>query len=325
MIVFTKPGDTPEALAERYLGCVDASYASQIKAANYNSFAWQTMCGCGVYAPNRAVWLPEEDDIHDDERDEVIRAFDWIPSYHRENLVRAQDMGIDLYTLLGAYSLTATANTHTSDANIGLVGAAFAYNTADRVVDLKKGRMEKFTQRLGDVKEQLKAIAAMQGVELNEPGALDGYWKSYVELQEDYAQELHEFKLRNSPFLTKPLKTRNRVRKQGWQVYDKMVVRQAERMATMLKWAGRGFIVGDLAYSTAEVIEAYHEGKDWTKVVMREGTKTAISMGLVYLTELGVSVLLAMTPVGWVAIIGVAVVEAGEIMVSDHVIDRLFS
>jgi hypothetical protein len=159
MITFTEPGDTPSSVAARYLGKPDASLADKIRKENLTSFAWQNMNASGVYAPNRAVWITDDDESDSLMRDDIVRSFDWIPSEKRANLAKAQKQGIDIYTMLGAYALTAKANEFMKDENLGLTGAAFAFTTIDRANDLKLHRLERFKSGLDNVKSSIAKLS----------------------------------------------------------------------------------------------------------------------------------------------------------------------
>ncbi len=323
MIVFTQAGDTPESVANRYAGYNDADLSQQIKQCNSNSFAWHIMNCSGEYAPNRALWISEQnDDIDAAMRDDIIHGFDWIPSWQRENLAKAQQQGVDLYDLLGVHALTAKANEFMSDENLGLVGAAFSYRLTDRITDLKLGRLEKFHQRLGSLKTTLSDLAHTSNTEQGR--VLHRYHQQLTLLQEDFQHELKQFTLTNSPLLKRPLQINRKIAAHGWEIYDKFVMSDVERMAKMLKWSGRGFWAFELGDGLYETFDAYREGRDWTRVAVKEGLKTLAAYALPALTE-GALFLLATTPVGWVGFIVVGAFEVGEIMTANHILDRKFN
>lgn len=70
--------------------------------------------------------------------------------------------------------------------------------------------------------------------------------------------------------------------------------------------------------------DAYREGKDWRRVAKRESEKIATAALVTGLTDLDL-VVLGLTPVGWVAILAVGIFEAGEIMSTNHYIDRAYT
>jgi hypothetical protein len=83
-----------------------------------------------------------------------------------------------------------------------------------------------------------------------------------------------------------------------------------------------GFYAFEFFDGAVETFDAYREGNDWHKVAIKEGIKIGMATAVPIIIEDGVLAALAFTPVGWVAIIIVAAVEAGTIMLGDDLVDR---
>ena len=320
MITFSEPGDTPQSVAARYLGKADASLADRIKQENLNSFAWQNMNASGKYAANRALWISDNDQIDEILRDEIVRGFDWIPSDKRASLAAAQKQGIDIYTMLGAHALTAKANQLTKDSSLGLTSAAFSARTLDRANDLKLGRLERFTGGLNKVKGSIAKLVNLEAG-ADQTAHLQEFNTNLASLQGDFHYELNAFKLNNLPMLRKGLVAKNIVSKKGWGIYDKYVMREVEQMSSVAKYAKGGFWGFEILDGGFETYDAYREGKDWTRVALGASSKALLTYGLPLFTD-GLLMLLSLTPVGWVAIIFVGVVEAAEVVVANHYIDK---
>ncbi len=111
------------------------------------------------------------------------------------------------------------------------------------------------------------------------------------------------------------------MRKNGWAIYDKYVMRQVEQMSHVSRYLKGGFFAFEFLDGAAETFDAYREGKNWTRVAVRESVKVFTTYALPAITD-GVLLLLSLTPVGWVAIICVAAAEATEVMLADHYIDN---
>ncbi len=104
-------------------------------------------------------------------------------------------------------------------------------------------------------------------------------------------------------------------------IYDKFVMSDVERMAKMLKWSGRGFWAFELGDGLYETFDAYREGRDWTRVAKKESEKITSAA----LINVGTDMLIAFlgfTPVGLVGFIIVGSIEASEILIANHYIDK---
>lgn len=321
MITFSEPGDTPQSVAARYLGKADASLADRIKQENLNSFAWQNMNASGKYAANRALWISDNDQIDEILRDEIVRGFDWIPSDKRASLAAAQKQGIDIYTMLGAHALTAKANQLTKDSSLGLTSAAFSARTLDRVNDLKLGRLERFTGGLNKVKGSIAKLVNLEAG-ADQTAHLQEFNTNLASLQGDFHYELNAFKLNNLPMLRKGLVAKNIVSKKGWGIYDKYVMREVEQMSSVAKYAKGGFWGFEIFDGGFETFDAYREGKDWTRVATKESGKI-ITASIINTATDSVIALIGLTPVGWVGLLIVGAIEAGEIIIANHYIDKI--
>lgn len=316
MLIFTKFGDTPDSIAERVRGYPDSALAKAIRDANLGSSAWELMNGDGEYAQNRVVWVPQtEEPIDAVRRDDIVRRFDYIVSSDRYKLRKAQEQGIDVYTLLGVYALTAKVNDFMADSDLGLMGGVFAYKSLDRIFDLKLHRLDKFEESLTNIKQAIRDLDKAEAAE--QAAALETYNHYNAILQQDFAYELKEFKRNHRSFYQRPMDDTFSMNQRGWEIYDSYRVTDVERMASVLRWGGRACWIIDAGMGGYEVFEAYRDHKDWTKVLKKEIEKTLITATTIALTD-GVLAMLALTPVGWVAIVAVGIAEAGEAMYIEH-------
>jgi len=323
MIYFTKAGDTANSIAHRVNGSVDASLAKQIHLSNLNSSAFSLMGGGKCYAGNRAVWVPEGEDIDSVTRDDVLRGFDFIFSHQRANLAHAQEMGIDIHALINAHKLTDYANQQTKDPSIGLAGGAFAYKMADRIVELKEKRVHGFKEALEGIKIRMKDMANATTHDAKVL-AKRAYRSAYEELQIAHQYELNEFNLR-SGLLHRVSGAQKFIRqKKGWAIYDKLVMRDVEQVARCLTYLGRGMFGLELADSADDVIDAYRDGKDWVKDLIKETSEVVVSAILPDVIDAGLLVFLGFTPIGWVAIVATAAFEVGTVLATNYAIEKEF-
>ena len=108
-------------------------------------------------------------------------------------------------------------------------------------------------------------------------------------------------------------------RRRGWYIYDDLIVKDVDRAAKYLTRIKYGAYAIDGLLGAADTFEAYREGKDWVKVLIREDLKSITDYLIPIATE-GCLAAIGLTPIGWGAIVVFGTFEAGEIMVANYFI-----
>jgi hypothetical protein len=267
MIVFTEPNDTAERIATRYLGYPDSSLAKRIVNDNQNTFAWQIMQGCGVYAANRAVWVHEEGEPDPVLRDEIVKGFDWIPSEQRAALASAQKAGIDVCSILNAHAIAYRAQELTHPAALPALGA-FMSQTISASLDIGKERANSFEKAIYGLREQLKVLQTAES-QTERAAAKDAYKLAFVEVQERFGRYLNHLNKTGLRALQRPQLGLTIVNKRGWAVYDVWTVRQIEHVAKSLRWVSNGGLLVDITLGIGRVVNAAENGQNWQKEMIR--------------------------------------------------------
>jgi len=100
-----------------------------------------------------------------------------------------------------------------------------------------------------------------------------------------------------------------------------LIVKDVDRAATHLRVITGSLWAVDAVIGIHDTFEAYKEGKNWVKEAIKTSADLMLPEAASFVTDLSF-LALGFTPVGWTAIIGVAAVEAGEVVVSEHFLNR---
>jgi hypothetical protein len=283
MIVFTEPNDTPERIAHRYLGYPDNSLADRILADNKNTFAWQIMQGCGVYASNRVVWVREEGEFDPILRDDIVHGFDWISSHQRAALAKAQKAGIDICSILNAHAIAAHAQELVSPNALPVLGT-FMSQTLLASLDLGKERATSFEKAIYSLRDQLKVIQAAE-TDAERAAAKAAYKLAFIDVQERFGRYLNHLNKTGYRALQSSRIGLNIVNKRGWEVYRLETVRQIERVAATLRWISNGGLIIDISLGIGRVVNAAENGQNWQKEMVKVEVDILLEIGSIILAD----------------------------------------
>ncbi|MCK4869947.1 MAG: hypothetical protein KAS93_02440 [Gammaproteobacteria bacterium] len=314
MITMSQAGDTPYSIAARVLGSPDESYAEAIYQANLTSFANEVMNNCGIYAANRAVWLPGVSHIDDDTelRNHIIHKLDFIPSWGRSNLAKLQRSKVDINHMIGSAKAIRKHNRINYQEGQGIatsLGAKAAVETIHRGAERITRQGEVFSGKMRELNGSLKNLlkTRQEGDHFATTTARDSFRASYQETVETLNHDAKIFAARTSKktakYFMSPKHMEMVARKKGILISDLDDVAVVSKIARYGEWGARGCFVFSAAIGTDEVYETYkHHGDVWGKVgeVLVE-IGTAIAAGAICFVLI--------TPVGWVAVATAAIVE----------------
>lgn len=102
MIYFTKNGETADQIAANFASHNDASLTNKIVEINRQTFANSMFPQSAIYAGNRAIWIPEENDPEPRVRNEILRRLDWLETNERDNLIQLSQHDIHYKTAKNA-------------------------------------------------------------------------------------------------------------------------------------------------------------------------------------------------------------------------------
>jgi len=313
MIIFTEPGDTPQQIAKNILGYYDESYAKLILDANRNSSAYKLMNGCGVYAPNRAVWLPNFSLIdHNSElRDQLLHRTDFIPSHGRANLVKLQKSNVNLNNLLGGAKCASQANRSNRDESSGIIASLAgnsAFESVHRGFEHATRPAESFSHHMKELNTKLKVLVSARnsGEHATIQSARTEYQSAYKRANEAFNKDAKLYARRlskkGSKYLMSAKHSELVAYKKGIMVNDLNDVQTIGKIARYGKIAGRGMFWFSAILGVDEVYNTYEHGGD----AFKKGVGVATELTVAY--TLGEFCLL-FTPAGWVALAVVAVAE----------------
>jgi len=338
MLYFTRPNDTAASVAARFASCFEGlgqnDLASKILKENRESLAVRLYQSSDFLAPNRPLWIPTQDtSAHAPEqhtRREIIQTLDHICPSHLALLTQAQRDGVNIHQFVRANQLLEQVNSGMQDKDIGLVGGAFAAGSVTRVVDLKEGRMSEFEKCIEDLHEKLRSYVQAVDKETKRL-ARSGYKKAVLAINENFGYEIREYELNASKYYRKYWKALKwaQIKKEGVAILDSSQAKEVARAAKHLKRLARGLFVIDIAAAGYDTIQAMREGKDWVKELGRDTVDiVSAPFAAEIIEDVVLDTFFVFTPVGWIALIAVGVVEAGLAMggadwFNRHVTDRV--
>lgn len=264
MIVFTEGNPSAAELAYNHLGHNDADFAKKIQEVNKTSFAWELFNGSGIYADNRPIWLPENDDaISQQERELILGVLDATPSWERATLAKAQKEGHDIHQLMHQHE----ANSHLNQLAGTLTGVAAetTFSTGHLGGDL-----------FGEFEEAVKKASSLI-VKMAEANSIH----VKTELKHEYAQVLKDINQkyprylkfldqRSRHYLNNPSQLMNKLARQPWVIesyIDAKRVAKAARYFKYLKYGGGILLVVSGAYDAYEQWENTHQWEAMAKSV----------------------------------------------------------
>ena len=314
MITMSQAGDTPYSIAARVLGSPDESYAEAIYQANLTSFANEVMNNCGIYAANRAVWLPGVSHIDDDTelRNHIIHKLDYIPSWGRSNLTKLQRSRVDINHMIGSAKAIRKHNRINYQEGQGIatsLGAKAAVETVHRGAERITRQGEAFSGKMSELNGSLKTLldTRQEGDHIATAAARDSFRTAYQDAVETLNHDAKIFAARTSKktakYFMSPKHMEMVARKKGILISDLDDVAVVSKIARYGEWGARGCFMFSAALGADEIYRTYkHHGDAWGKsgqVLTEIGVAAAIGFGC----------FLVFTPVGWIGLIATAIVE----------------
>lgn len=319
MITMSQAGDTPYSIAARVLGSPDESYAKAIYQANLTSFANEVMNNCGIYAANRAVWLPGVSHIDDDTelRNHIIHKLDYIPSWGRSNLAKLQRSRVDINHMIGSAKAIRKHNRVNYQEGQGIatsLGAKAAVETVHRGAERITRQGEIFSGKMRELNDNLKNLleTRQEGDHIATTAARDSFRASYQDAVETLNHDAKIFASRTSKktakYFMSPKHMEMVARKKGILISDLDDVAVVSKIARYGEWGSHGMFMFSVGLGADDVYTTYKAGGDWKKKAVGIGAETTALF-------IAGDILLNLTPVGWVAtlalIIGEGIVLSG--------------
>ncbi len=335
MITFTGVDDTPASVTHRVLGYNDDSYAKKLWNMNERSFARQLFSDSGLFARNRAVWLPgfSERESDQDWVNRHLHRLDFIPSWGRSNIVRLQKAGVDMNRLISIGKSTRYSN-RVNAVNSPLITGAFAGNASfesfSRMVERTAHPAEKFSKAMENLNEKTAHLLKVHRVvhteeegkqvqnEVNAARAeVDAAAKDVGETLKSSAKIYNNrLRLKTKLMLKDPSLIRAAASKRNILLGDFDDVKMLSKIARHGKWAGRGCFVLSALLGADEVYQTYEDGGDAFKKAVGVGAE----LGAIW--AVGEGLLLLFTPAGWVTLVCIAIAEGIILTLGGNVVEK---
>lgn len=323
MVIYSKLGDTPNSIAHDYLGFSDADYAKQIRERNHAALGWRLMNNSGIYADNWPLWLPDKkEDVDTHISQAIVQRLEWGKSYQRASLANAQRAGVNIHDILGLHHLLQRANALAQQTRLTDKLTDFGLLATGNTFDLVGKRYEVFDKHIKgfnqDVADYIDADEAAK------PQMLKTIEQQRETISRLFSTELKRFKLLNSRSLfNNKLTAANDEALHAWDVHSPFVSYDIDTMTDSIGHIGKGFVMLDFGLGVYKTIEDFRRGDpSWAKEMGKTATKFVFNYFTAQFAEAVFTILIEVTPVGWIGTIIFAAAMAGSMMGFDHVIDK---
>ena len=276
MVIFTERFDTPDKIANRYLGFNDEDFVRKLLKANAQSKAGMEFARCNIYPKDHAFWVPEQCQFIDEQTQNfILERFDSMAPYELEKLATAQQRGYDINELLTVHE----ANNFLVDvANSaeGLSSYLSYMNTWNGVMYNGFEDFSKKIKQLANLDKQYNTASFAKKI------AIDLDRKQLVDaLNQEYPFFLKNYKDVKLPALNSAIVPSSAIANKGWSIYYALDADKIANFAKFLKfveWLEYGLIIISVGTNAIATWNSTHDLDLVGEVLLKDMVKVLVDI-----------------------------------------------